>query len=257
MDLLKKPSVDFASVRDGRSSLPLYIDVDLSTARSIQAGTALSINISGNSFYIDADTENTGNAIVHFQDTNFSRSTAPFFVSPGFIANIPFTQILIENAAQAKRLRIFYGVDCDFQAGVNASIAISGRVDVNDVVGPNCAIVAQNLSGAVGTNITNLVATGANLNGLIVRELHMSVAPSTTGGSAYMAIIAAQSAPTTIGPKSNAICLGYLGQNANTAYVYLSKHLNCRIPSGWGIWGVDINNVVVGYPVVNLSYETI
>lgn len=125
---LQKPLIDFEQVRDNRRSMPLWMDIDLSAARSIAAGSALLINIAGNSFYADADTTNVGFATVHFQDTNLGNSSAPFFVSPGFIAAVPYTQILIENAAQAgKRLRIFYGVDLDFQAGVNASLTVNGN----------------------------------------------------------------------------------------------------------------------------------
>jgi len=60
-----------------------------------------------------------------------------------------------------------------------------------------------------------------------------------------------------VATKANAICLGYVGQNLNTAYVQFSKHLNCRIPNGWGIWSVDVNNTVVGLPYVNLSIEVL
>lgn len=120
---LKAPSDDFAAVRDGRKSMPLWLDVDLSSARSIAAGTANVINIAGNSFYIDADTKNVGDARVHFQDATLNNASAPIYVSAGSIMTVPFTQILIENDAQpGKRLRILYGVDIDFRAGVNASI---------------------------------------------------------------------------------------------------------------------------------------
>lgn len=166
MDFLNKPSTDFAAVRDGRNSLPLWLDIDLTSARSIAAGTALSINIAGNSFYIDQDTANVGNATVHFQDTNLGASSAPLFVSAGFIANVPFTQILIENNAQAgKRLRIFYGVDIDFQAGINASIAISGTVDIG-------ATAKQNMVTNQVT-VTNASAyLTANKNYLLVQNNH-------------------------------------------------------------------------------------
>ena len=45
---LEKPRNDFARVRDGRESMPLWMDVDLSTSRSITgtgANAALSLNI--------------------------------------------------------------------------------------------------------------------------------------------------------------------------------------------------------------------
>lgn len=132
MEFLQKPSIGFDSVRDMRRSLPLYVDIDLTIPRSISAGTALILNIAGNSFYVDSDISTVGNAVVHFQDTTLSNASAPFFVSAGFIANVPFTQVLIENVTQSgKRMRIFYGVDIDFQAGVNSNVSISGNFSQN------------------------------------------------------------------------------------------------------------------------------
>lgn len=167
--LLKTPSTDFNTVRDGRNSLPLYIDVDLSTARSINANTQLVLDIAGNSFYSDADTTNGGNAVIHFQDTNLGISAAPFFVSPGFIANVGFTKLLIENTAQAgKRIRIFYGVDIDFQAGVNSSISISGAVSVMSQVRK---IFSQSNTTA-GIASAQLLAAKADRDYLLIQNTH-------------------------------------------------------------------------------------
>lgn len=128
--LLKTPSSDFASVRDGRNSLPLYIDIDLSVARNIAANTQLVIDIAANSLYSDQNILQ-GIATVHFQDTNLGSSSAPVTVNPGFIAHIPFTRLLIENTAQpGQRLRIFYGVDIDFQPGTGGQVTVSGTVAV-------------------------------------------------------------------------------------------------------------------------------
>jgi hypothetical protein len=93
---------------------------------------AVILPLSGNSFYIDQDPSIVGNATVHFQDTNLGQSSTPIYVGPGFIAKVPFTQLLIENkTAQAgKVLRIVYGTDVDFTAGVNATIAISDQPPV-------------------------------------------------------------------------------------------------------------------------------
>jgi hypothetical protein len=180
-EFLDKPSVNFASVRDGRRSMPLYYDVDLSVARSITStgvNAPLLLNIAANSVYIDADTTNTGNAVIHFQDLALGNASAPMFVSPGFIANVPFTQLLIENLAQpGKRLRIFYGVDIDFQAGVNASIAIAGTVTVNNSLAQKLAVYDAGFDyvGSYKSNTTmaantpdTIFAPGANTNGAIV-----------------------------------------------------------------------------------------
>lgn len=120
MNALRKPTSDFARVRDGRESIPLYIDVDLSVARS--GSSALQLSIAGNSFYIDAN-PNDGVAQIQFQDTGFDNASPPIYCGPGAIFRVPFTQISVENAAQAgKKIRIIYGVDIDFIAGSIASV---------------------------------------------------------------------------------------------------------------------------------------
>lgn len=205
MDLLKKPTTDFAAVRDGRNSLPLWMDIDLTNARGIAAGSALSINIAGNSFYVDQDTTNVGNATVHFQDTNLGASSAPLFVSAGFIANVPFTQILIENTAQAgKRLRIFYGVDIDFQAGVNASITISGTITTSRT-SPLSVDQIPSVYGASYKSVTAMAANtpdtvftpAANANGAIIHRINGF---SATGAAVWTqpTFIAKASAPATV-----------------------------------------------------------
>lgn len=199
--LLNKPSSDFNAIRDGRNSLPLYIDVDLTNARSIAANSALVLNIAGNSFFTDADTANGGNATVHFQDTALGNTSAPFFVSPGFIANVGFTQLLIENTAQAgKRLRIFYGVDIDFQAGVNSAIAISGTVSVSSGqlnVRPETGSVSYSDSTLLAANTPlTVIAPAANINGLIVNVGNLL---SVNAGAIPLCVLLAKSsAPTTV-----------------------------------------------------------
>lgn len=126
----EKPSIDFGPVRDLRRATLFYYDIDLSAAHSMGDNTALVLPLAGNSFYVD-QSPTTGAATVHFQDTNLNSSAAPVYVLPGFIAKVPFTQIMVENAAQAgKRLRIFYGVDVDFVGGMNATISVSSVVPV-------------------------------------------------------------------------------------------------------------------------------
>ena len=128
----QRPSVDLDAVRDGRRAPLLYVDVPLDNVQTLANGSPVILPISGNSFYIDQDQSIVGNATVHFQDTNLGSSSAPIYVGAGFIAKVPFTQILVEvKTAQAgKVLRIVYGTDVDFTAGVNATIAISDQPPV-------------------------------------------------------------------------------------------------------------------------------
>jgi hypothetical protein len=198
MEFLLKPSSDFAAVRDGRTSMPLWMDIDLTTARSIAAGTAQVLNIAGNSFYVDADTTNVGTATLHFQDTNLGQSSAPFLAAPGFVANVAFTQILIENTAQAgKRLRIFYGVDIDFRAGVNASV-ISGSVTIANKDDLNASdyngSYANNGVFAANTAI-QVVAPATNTNGLIVLTADLV---AIGGAASLSSLIAKAGAPANV-----------------------------------------------------------
>jgi len=125
----QKPSSDMDAVRDGRRAPLLYLDIPLDTVFTIANGSPVVLPLSGNSFYVDQDPSIVGNATVHFQDTNLQNSSAPIYVGAGFIAKVPFTQLLIENkTAQAgKVLRIVYGTDVDFTAGVNATIAVTDQ----------------------------------------------------------------------------------------------------------------------------------
>jgi hypothetical protein len=238
---LKKPKTDFAAVRDGRQSPPLWLDIDLSAARSISAGTALSINIAGNSFYVDADTTNVGYGTIHFQDTNLSAQSAPLFVAAGFIANVAFTQILIENPAQVgKRLRIFYGVDIDFQAGVNASIAITGNVGITGTAsvaeqGNQPATHYGDVAtlGAGGT--VQVFAAAANTNGATIHEAHIA---TQSAGNNILALIAKATAPANA--ADGRVILLACGTGGNMGVANRDKPI--KIPAGFGLYFFNSSN---------------
>lgn len=201
--LLKTPSSDFAGIRDGRNSLPLYIDIDLTNARSINAKSHLILNIAGNSFFVDADVINGGAGIVHFQDTNLGNSSAPFYVAPGFIANVGFTQLLIENAAQAgKRMRIFYGVDIDFQAGVTSSTNtnISNSLPTSKIPVYDAGDIyngSYKSLTALAANTPDVIFTpAANVNGAIITRA--AFYSSGNGVWPCMSLVAKASAPATV-----------------------------------------------------------
>jgi hypothetical protein len=209
---LLEPTTDFQAVRDGRRSSLFYYDVDLSVARSITASpvSALLLPISGNSFYIDQDTNTVGYARVHFQDTNYGSAPAPVYVGPGFIANVPFTQLLIENTAQpGKILRIFYGVDIDFAPGVNAQVAITGNISVQPAGAPSTSlglsvtpygvIYQSSYKGEslLAANTPEQVFSAAsNVNGAIVWSAEfIHSATSLSNGATF---VAKNSGPTSI-----------------------------------------------------------
>lgn len=160
--LLRKPEINFGSVRDGRNSTLFYFDVDLSVARSATgngANRALVVPVAGDSLYCDKDPAQ-GYATVHVQDIALSSVSAPVYMDPGFIADVPFTQLLIENTAQAgKRLRVFYGVGVNFTPGSGGSVTVSNSPNV---------ITPQETAARAGTVFANAFsknATFANSGG--------------------------------------------------------------------------------------------
>ena len=196
MDKLLKSDVNFQRVRDGRNALPFYFDLDLSTARSVAARTHFIANVAGDSFYADANPI-AGNCVVHFQDTNLDRAAVPFYVSPGFIANVPFTQMLIENAAQpGKKIRIVYGVDIDFQPGSIAQIAVTNSGGYT-AVRPDISTGAYSVFGAITLNTPETVFTAAaNTNGAIL--LSAQVGDSNAVADSKITILAKATAPANI-----------------------------------------------------------
>lgn len=228
-----EPSIPFDDVRDGRRSTLFYYDVDLTNARSINAGTPLILNLAGNSFYVDQDTNTVGYATVHFQDTNLGISPAPIYVGPGFIANVPFTQLLIENTAQAgKRLRIFYGVDIDFQAGVNAQIAVTGTLNVIEQGMAYSASWVSNTNLAANTPAT-VFTPAANTNGALIEYLGAASSFNATDGT--NAFIAHTAAP---GNLITGDCLA-VGQKSGLSTYYMSSislQGKIIIPAGKGLY---------------------
>lgn len=164
----QRPSIDLDAVRDGRRAPLLYLDIPLDNVQTIANGSPIILPISGNSFYIDQDTSIVGNATVHFQDTNLSQASAPIYVGPGFIAKVPFTQILIENkTAQAgKKLRIVYGTDVDFTAGVNATLTITSQAAIGNSGDSNAF--------AVTTSNQQLLAANPSRKGFVLQNTNPS-----------------------------------------------------------------------------------
>lgn len=151
-----RPDVDFDKVRDGRRSPLFFYDVDLTSARSIAAGTAEELPLAGDTFVADMNPDAQGDATVHFQDTNRSSQGAPVYVTRGAIWKVPFTKMLIENVAQpGKRLRFFYGVNLDAFPGASSSVNVAGNVSVID------GGKARTTSGIVALSSAQLVAVAA------------------------------------------------------------------------------------------------
>jgi len=164
------PRDDVQAVRDDRRSKPLYYTVDLSTARSFAAGTALLLPIQGNVFYSDPLFDLSGNSLagiarVHFQDQNISPVGTYLTILPQFIGHLPFTQLAIENQAQAgKFLQIIYGWDLDLQPGTSNNVQITGIPTVVDV-GFSWATSYKSTTALLANTPENIFSAASNTLG--------------------------------------------------------------------------------------------
>ena len=238
---LHTPATDFARTQSQLNTLPFYIDVDLSASRSHTNGSALVVNFTGNSIYVD-QRHSSGNASLTFQDTG-ERPT-PIFVQAGFIARLPFTFFSIENDAQpGKTLRVIYGVDVEFSPGTGAGVNVLNAIDQSDYIGPACRSIYQLRADGVGSYSDILVAGVDNHYGIRVRTISIK---SNIGGvnipagdntiSVYGAPMAS---PDVNISRSPGILLGtlYVAVPANTAASgTVFETINKVIPAGWSLF---------------------
>lgn len=234
MDKLLKSDVNFQRVRDGRNALPFYFDLNLSTARSVAAGTHFIANVAGDSFYADADPID-GNCRVHFQDTNLDRAAVPFYVSPGFIANVPFTQMLIENSAQpGKKIRIAYGVDIDFQPGSVAQIAVSNSGGYTAVRPEAPTGTYASLTGIAANTADPVFLAGANANGAILLSADIGIWDNTTNANG--AFVSKATAPTTVVDGAVLLASKFTGVGGATMAANGTLTYPQFIPAGQGLY---------------------
>ncbi len=241
MNPLLSPSADFRATRDGRRSMPFYVDVDLTNARSDSAGTALFLNIAGNSFYIDANPTD-GACFVEFQDNSSDNAGVNLYCSPGVIFNLQFTQCKLVNSAQAgKKVRIVYGVDVDFQPASVAQVAISNTGGYTAVRGESWTGFT-NVKGALAINTPETVlAAGSNTNGAI---LQLADFYDASGGAPIIgALIGHTSPPTT---SQQGVLLAQVGivsiNSVSASYSgVFNPERNISIPPAYGIyWIMDV-----------------
>lgn len=182
---VRPPSTDMQAVRDGRRAIPFLYPVSLAAARSIvngmtldpsdASGKALRIPVGGNVFYSDPLFDLTGASVagiarVHFQDT--ANLQSPFLtVLPTALFRIPFTELLIENYAQAgKFLQIVYGTDIDINPGVSSQVQatiLNSMLSVDDLGFSYGAAFASSANLAANTP-ENVIAAASNVNGYTV-----------------------------------------------------------------------------------------
>lgn len=217
------PKTDFNAVRSGQATPPRFIDVDLTNARSLAAGTQMEIPLSGNVLYIDVKSS-SGNATIRFEDT--TNSGVPFTIYPGSVFPlIGYTKIGLENTAQpGMTMRLVYGVDQSFvpsnAAGVtllNSTLAVtqSGVWTISGILGQLAQRAAGGLNalaiadqgdvyatsytanaGMTGNTAANVIAAASNTNGyrLVRASFHWSGAVNYNN---LIAILAKATAPAT------------------------------------------------------------
>lgn len=240
----RRPADNFQAVRDEFQTTPLYYDIDLSVARSLSAGTHLVLPFAANAFYIDQKA-NSGFATFYFQDDGRAGNT-PVTVFAGFIARVPVTQLIVENAAQAGAvMRVIYGVDIDFVPGVGAGVSVLNAININDAVDPVCQYLPTPVPVAIGANqVTPILLPALNPRGIVMRSLYHAV-DAGGGGSIGSYVIAAAVAPVTVAtPQANAIALSILA-DTGTVPITSTIQFNRRIPAGWGIWNICSINVAI------------
>jgi len=248
--VLLRPDIDFSQVRDGRRSPLFHYDVDLSTARSVAAGTHLVLPLAGDSFYIDKDPLIVGAATVHFQDTTFGNAPAPVYCERGFIGKVPFTQLLIENIAQPGMIfRIHYGVNIDFLPGASTSTQITGAVSIVDTVASNAQHNFNQYGTPLGNNMNQIIAPAANTNGILLKAVYGRALALATG-EVISTLIASPINPVDNLSGPNRIVIGIVdavgSAAASSVDLFRAYNYSRNIPAGWGVFAYDQGFTVAG-----------
>ena len=245
---IRAPSIDFQEVRDMRRSLPWYVDVDLSTARSLAAGTASIINAAGTVIFIDQD-PTVGNGTIHFQDTTQGITSSPIYVAAGSIFQIPFTQLMIENIAQAgKKLRIHFGVDLDFKPSLSSALTLSGTINTSEQGIAYNANFKANSNLAANTAETILLPA-SNTNGVLILEVNGQSDHGLNG--AILGLIAKTSAPANI--TDGDLLVSSRATTSGSSYVWMHAEPNLVVPAGKGLYFLD-SQAQSGSSIRNVSY---
>jgi hypothetical protein len=242
---LSAPTFNFDALIDGTRSTPFVYELDLSTARSFAAGTAVQIKITGNCLLIDSAPD-VGNGYVIFegvQDYTAGQVRAPIYAQPGFVTRLPFANVYVANAAQpGKKLRFIYGVDLDFQMMFPARMAaVEQGHDYQATFTSQVALAigavetvftpAQNVSGAVIWHATQIYQS-ANITIVNLLAKAGAAPANNTDGDVLMT--------------------GVNQFGANTPFVTLLRPI--MIPAGKGVYWAN-GFQAIGVRTCNVLYS--
>ena len=249
------PRDDFFSQRADLRAIPLQREIDLSVPRSLAAGTALVCSMAGNLIYIDQKAA-SGYATVHFQD-DVSVGNTGVTVYPGFLCEVPFTQLIIENVAQPGQvMRIIYGTDLAFRPVPSAAgVTVLNSLNIADLIAGNCQFILNSIGPGVGATITNLLPVASNVSGARIRSAALYTQPGA-GGSVSSLLVAGPVAPVGFASLNPGILLL---SNSNivpgSGVTVQETTLSRTIPAGWGVWTIDVVAVAAGTRQAFISLE--
>jgi hypothetical protein len=140
---------------------------------------------------------------------------------------------------------------------VAGTVSVAGAVNINDVIAAGCRTDNFVAAGTVGVNqVTQHIAPGTNVNGILLRNIDISVATGA-GGAAALRLIAGLVAPVQYSHSGpNSISLASVSNNA--ASVTLNKAVDTmsrRLPPGWGIWSIASVYTSAASNNASISYE--
>lgn len=177
-----------------------FVPVDLATARSIAAGTALNIpEACGDTIFVEYDPYYAGAAIntvraTLYIGTDVGYEACGITITPGMVIKVPFKGLLLENVALISRgFKLFYGYGFDISTvvqnvGVSAGSNASGIAvrQVGQLILNGVSFNSTVNLGAGG--VENVFSNVANMSGAVIYRgvLDSNVA----AGASYSSIVA-------------------------------------------------------------------
>lgn len=200
--------------------------------------------------FVLMDMQSTGFADLEFNH-RAAQQVAPFRAYPGATVEGEFASVRVKAQMQpGKMLRLVLAAGYRFKPG-NAQ----GRVV--DQIGVNTQFNAFG-NGAVGINVIDVVLSGNNLNGILLKHIRARAAAGA-GGTVATSLFAYN--PATSAKDGNAgsgkIMLMTHYNDTTTMTAAQEATLNRLIPAGWGLYVVESVGVAVANVSNAISWEVL